>query len=208
MATLDEVRNPVQREVLEPIAKRWSPRAFADKPVQQEKLLSLFEAARWAASSYNEQPWRFILATKGEPEAFDKVLSCLREGNQGWAKDAPVLMLTLVKKTFSNTGGENRHARHDLGQAVAHLALQAAALDLYIHQMAGILPDRAREVFEVPDEFEVVSSIALGYVGEPESLPEDLRAKEGQGRGRTRKPLSDLVFEDSFGQGADIVKDA
>ena len=202
------VRNPVEHDVLEPIAKRWSPRAFADKPVEKEKLLRVLEAARWAASSYNEQPWRFILATQGEPEAFDKVLGCLREGNQNWAKSAPVLLLTLVKKTLSNTGGENRHARHDLGQAVAHLALQAAALDLYIHQMAGILPDKAREVFEVPDEFEVVSGIALGYVGNPESLPEDLQAKEGQGRGRTRKPLSDLVFEDTFGRGADAVKDA
>ena len=206
--TTPEVQNQVEHEVLELIIKRWSPRAFADKSVEREKLLSVFEAARWAASSYNEQPWRFILATKDEPEAFDKVLSCLREGNQSWAKGAPVLLLTLVKKTFSNTGGENRHAQHDLGQAVAQLTLQAVALDLYIHQMAGILPDKAKEVFEVPDEYDVVSGIALGYLGSPESLPEDLQAKEGQGRGRTRKPLGDFVFEDRFGQEAAAVKDA
>ena len=206
MAVSTAARNPVEHDVIEPIAKRWSPRAFADKPVETEKLLSVLEAARWAASSYNEQPWRFILATRDEPEAFEQLLSCLREGNQGWAKGAPVLLLGLAKKTFSNTGGENRHAQHDLGQAVAQLTLQAAALDLYVHQMAGILPDKAEEVFEVPDEFEVVSGIALGYVGNPESLPEDLQAKEGQGRGRTRKPLSDLVFEGRFGQEADAVK--
>ena len=199
-------RNPVEHEVIEPIAKRWSPRAFADRPVEKEKLLSVLEAARWAASSYNEQPWRFIVATRDEPEAFEKLLSCLREGNQGWAKGAPVLLLGLVKKTFSNSGGDNRHARHDLGQAVAQLTLQAVALDLYVHQMAGILPDKAQEVFEVPDEFEVVSGIALGYVGDPETLPEDLQARE---RGeRSRKPLGDLVFEGTFGQEAEIVKGA
>ena len=196
--------NPVTRDVIEPVKKRWSPRAFSSKPVEEAKLLSVLEAARWAASSFNEQPWRFIIATQENPEAFERLLSAIKEKNQTWAKLAPVLMLVLAKKTFSNSGGANKHALHDAGQAVATLALQAAALELYIHQMAGILPDKAREIFEVPDDIEVVSALALGYLGDVEQLPEDLQAKEQ--RERSRKPLAEFVFTGQFGESAALTK--
>ncbi len=209
MAATEQVpkRNPVEHEVIAPVAGRWSPRAFSAEPVEREKLLSLLEAARWAASSFNEQPWRFVVALKDDPAEFEKVLSCFKEGNQSWAKNAPVVMLVLSKKTFSRSKGgdnHNRHALYDTGAAVAQLSLQATALDLCVHQMAGILPDRARAVFGVPDEFEVTAGLALGYLGDPAQLPEDLQAKE---RGeRSRKPLSELVFSGAFGRRADVLE--
>ena len=208
-----EKRNPVEHEVIVPIAERWSPRAFSSKPVEREKLLSVLEAARWAASSYNEQPWRFIVATKNDPgkggsTEFKQVLTCFREGNSSWAGAAPVIMLVLAKKTFS--GGSkpgsnaNKHALYDTGAAVAQLSLQATALGLRVHQMAGILPDKARETFNIPEDFEVVAGLALGYAGDPAQLPKDLQAKE---RGeRTRKPLSDFVFAGAFGRSAELLE--
>lgn len=196
-------RNKGEHRVIGPIAARWSPRAFSSRPVEREKLLSVLEAARWAASSFNEQPWRFIVATRSGPAAFEKVLGCFKESNRSWAAGAPVIMLVLAKKTFSNTGGTNRHALYDAGQAVAQLSLQAVALELYVHQMAGILPDKAREVFKIPDDFEIVVGLALGYLSNVSQLPEDLQAKER--RERKRKALSDLVFSGEFGQSAELV---
>jgi len=203
---LDQQTNPVNHNVIEPVKKRWSPRAFSNKAVEESKLLSVLEAARWSASSFNEQPWRFMVATQENADEFERLLSVIKEKNQTWAKLAPVLMLVLAKKTFSNSGGENRHALHDAGQAVATLSLQAAALELYVHQMAGILPDKAKEVFSVPDDMEIVSALALGYLGNVEQLPEDLQVKEG--RERSRKPLSKLVFTGQFGQAATLVEKA
>ena len=137
--------------VLDVIKKRWSPRAFADRRVEPETLKQLLEAARWAASSFNEQPWRFILATKDEPEHYARVLDCLIEGNQAWAQHAPVLMLTVARKTFTRNGKPNRHAWHDVGLAMGNMVAQATALGLLLHQMAGILPEKARVVFAIPD---------------------------------------------------------
>lgn len=200
--TLPQPVNPTDHEVLEVVARRWSPRAFSPRPVEREKLLSLFEAARWAASSRNEQPWRFIVATKNEPEAHARMLSCLKESNQLWAQRAPVLALSVARVTFARTGGHNKYAFHDVGQAVAQLALQATALRLCVHQMGGIYPERAAEVYAVPDGYEVVAGIALGYLGDPAQLPEDVRTREG--RPRQRKSLSELVFSGSFGQAAEF----
>ena len=187
--------------VLEVIQKRWSPRAFADKPVEREKLLSVLEAARWASSSNNRQPWRFVVAQRGE-ESFEALLGCLREGNVGWAQRAPVLILSLAEKAFPARGDkparENRHAWHDVGAAVNNLTLQAAALDLYIHQMAGFYPEKAAEAFEVPETFEPVAVLALGYLGDPASLPDALREREAAPR--TRQPLGELVFGKRFGE--------
>ena len=201
--TLDKTAQ-TDYDVLEPIRKRWSPRAFSDKPVEQEKLLRVLEAARWAASSFNEQPWRFIVAQKEQEEAYAKLLSCLREKNQDWAKTAPVLMMSLAKRTFTKGGGTNRHAWHDLGMAVENLVLQATDLGLHVHQMAGILPDRVRELYGVPDDFDVVAGLALGYAGDPAVLPDDLREKERAPR--SRKALSEFVFEDAWGEGAGLLK--
>ena len=188
-----EKRNPVEHEVIEPIAKRWSPRAFADKEISKQDVYRLLEAARWSASAYNEQPWRFILATKAKKQEFDKAVSCLREGNQGWAKNAALVILTVIKKTFSNTGGENKNAKYDLGQAVSALVLQAMDLGIYAHQMAGIYPEKVREKYALAEDYEAVTAIALGYPGELEQLPKDLQEKEKAER--FRKQLSEIVIE-------------
>jgi nitroreductase len=198
---LDErKRAAVPERVIAPIRDRWSPRAFADRPVSQQALRSVLEAARWAPSSFNEQPWRFLVATRDDPAAFATALSCLREKNAAWARSAPVLLLTVVKRTFSNSGGENRTAQHDLGLAIGNLTAQATALGLSLHQMGGVRLERIREVYAVPEEYEPVTAIALGYRADPEALPDDLQAKER--RERSRKPLSELVFSGAFGRPA------
>ena len=180
------------------LTKRWSPRAFADRPVEPDKLLRLLEAARWAPSSYNEQPWAFLVATKDRPEDFQKMLGCLIEFNRSWASAAPVLLLAAARLAFDRNGQPNRHAYYDLGQAVACLTIQATEDGLGVHQMAGILPDHARQVLAIPDGWDAVAAIAVGYPGSPESLPEQLRQREMAPR--TRKPLADFVFEGGWGK--------
>jgi len=185
------------------IGERWSPRAFADRPVEAEKLRSLFEAARWAASSYNGQPWFFIVATKDHPEDYKRVLDCFIEFNQGWAKNAPVLALSVAKLKFEHNGELNRHAFHDVGQAVATLALQAEAHGLAVHQMAGIMPEKARELFAIPEGYEAVAGIAIGYQGEAHTLPDQL--KERELAPRERKALDSFVFAGKWGKVSPIV---
>jgi nitroreductase len=188
--------------VLEPIRRRWSPRAFSEKPVERTKLANLFEAARWAASSANEQPWRFILATKGEPDAFGEALLCLRERNRNWAQYAPVIAFSLARTSYSNSGGVNRYAWHDVGLAVASLSIQAASEGLQVHQIGGFYPENVRTTYRVPEEYEPVSGLVIGYPGPPHRLPPDLQEKEH--RERVRKPLEDLVFSGSYGTPADL----
>jgi nitroreductase len=185
------------------LKRRWSPRAFADRPVEPERLLSLWEAARWAASTANQQPWYFIVATREDAAEYARLLSCLRENNQQWASQAPVLMVSVAKLTFDANGQPNRHAFHDVGLAVANLILQATALGLGVHQMAGFYPDRVRELYEVPEGFEPVAGIVLGYPGDPATLPEDLRNRELAPR--TRKPLEAFVFERAWGEVSPLV---
>lgn len=188
------------------IRRRWSPRAFADRPVEPEKFGSLLEAARWAASSNNEQPWRFILATRERPEDFARLLGCLKESNQVWARQAPALMLSVARLTFADDGEPNRHALYDVGQAVASMAIQATALGLVIHQMAGFFPDKARAEFGIPGDFEPVTAIAIGYQGDPATLPERQRLRELAPR--EREPLSRLVFAGRWGEPAAVATGA
>jgi len=190
--------------VIDAIKHRWSPRAFDSRPVEPEKLRSLFEAARWAASSYGAQPWSFIVATKDDPENYKRVLETFVEFNQGWAKGAPVVALSVANHKFPHNGQPNRHAFHDVGQAAANLALQATALGLQIHQMAGIDPEKARKTFGVPEDHEVVAGFAIGYPGDPAGLPEPLRERELAAR--ERKPLSSFVFSGHWGQAAGFTK--
>ena len=138
----------------ERLAKRWSPYGFEDRPVAQADLRSLLEAARWAASSYNEQPWNFFVATKENPEEFARLLSCLVEANQEWAKAAPVLVLGVVSLQFSRNNKDNRAAVHDLGLAAGNLVVEATARGLCVHQMIGLHPDKAREVYQIPEHYE------------------------------------------------------
>ena len=196
---------PAAAPIHDLIGHRWSPRAFDSRPVEPEKLRSLFEAARWAASSYNAQPWYFIVATKNDPENYKKVLECFVEFNQGWAKSAPVVVLSVAGHKMPHDGSQNRHAFHDVGQAAANLALQATALGLQVHQMAGIIPDKARQNFSIPADFEAVAGIALGYPGDPMTLPEG-RLRDQETGARQRKPASDFVFTGKWGQVSPIVK--
>jgi nitroreductase len=177
------------------ISKRWSPYVFADDPVSQEDLRALFEAARWAASAYNEQPWRYIVATRDNPAEYEKLLSCLVEPNQAWARNAPVLALGLTSLNYGHNGKPNGTAQHDLGLATANLTVEAAARGLYVHQMGGILPDRAREIYQVPEGFQILTGLALGQVGQGEG---SLAERDAAPRGR--KPQAEFVFGGRFGE--------
>jgi nitroreductase len=197
-----------QRDAAHPIhdllRKRWSPRAFADRPVEREKLLSVLEAARWAPSSNNEQPWHYFVATQQEPEEFARLLGCLVEKNQTWARHAPVLMLSVATTVFARGGKPNRHALHDTGQAVADLTVQATALGLYVHQMAGFSVEKARETYRLPEHAEPVAALALGYLGDPATLPQDLRERELLLS--PRKPIGEFVFSGAWGNSAPWVR--
>jgi len=184
------------------IRHRWSPRAFDARPVEPEKLRSLFEAARWAPSSYNAQPWYFIVGAKSDPENYNRILDTFVEFNQGWAKQAAVLALSVAKLTFDD-GKPNRHAFHDVGQAVASLNIQAEALGLSVHQMAGIDPEKARKLFNIPADYEAVAGIALGYAGDPASLGDEMRKRELAPR--QRKPLDSFVFAGQWGKSSPLV---
>lgn len=189
--------------VHELLAKRWSPYAFQDKPVAKADLCSLFEAARWAPSSYNEQPWSYIVATKENTDEFERLLSCLVEANQIWAKAAPVLALGVVSLTFERNDKINRAAVHDLGLATGNLLVEATARGLHVHQMIGILPDRAREIYEIPEGFDAWTGIAIGYKGDPALLPDVL--KERDLKSRPRKPQGEFVFSGKWGQSSPLV---
>jgi nitroreductase len=196
---------PAEAPIHDLITHRWSPRAFDSRAVEPDKLRTLFEAARWSASSYNAQPWYFIVGTKNDPGNYKKVLDSFVEFNQGWAKSAPVVALSVAGFKMPHDGSTNRHAFHDVGQAAATLALQATALGLQVHQMAGIIPDKAREIFGIPPDFEAVAGFAIGYAGDPLTLPEG-RLRDNETGARQRKPLSSFVFTGKWGQTSSFVK--
>jgi nitroreductase len=170
------------------IEQRFSPKHFADRVMSEAQLHQLFEAARRAPSSYNEQPWRFIYATREQPEAYQQLLSCINDHNHQWAKNAPVLMLSLAKKHFSRNGKPNRHAWHDTGTAIGFLLLKATELDLYVHQMAGFFPDKAHEIFSISNEYDPVAMMAVGYLGDEENP------------NKPRKAVSEFAFAGSWSQ--------
>lgn len=190
-------------DVLDVFAERWSPRAFADRPVEPEKIRRMLEAMRWTMSSYNEQPWRYVLATRDDEAAYERLLQCLSEGNQSWAQSAPLLMMSFYKTTFSRNDRPNRCAPHDVGAASAALTFQATEMGLFVHQMAGIQPDVARETYDVPDDFEPMAGLAVGYLGDPDALPDGKR--EAELAPRTRRSLDQLVFGDAWDAPADVV---
>jgi nitroreductase len=185
------------------LAERWSPYAFQNRSVSEADLRSLFEAARWAASSYNEQPWSYIIATKENPDHFQQLLECLVEGNQIWAKDAPVLALGIVSLKFTRNNQDNRAAIHDLGLASGNLLVEATTRGICVHQMIGILPDKARELFEIPEGYEAFTAMAIGYQGDPMILPDGL--KERDLMPRQRKPLEQFVFGGKWGNPSSLV---
>ena len=192
---------PALDGVLPTILHRWSPRSFSDRDVSPADLKTIFEAARWAASSYNEQPWRFFVGRRNSP-TYQKILGALIEFNQAWAKSAPVLILGAARTTFSHNDAPNRVALYDLGAAASYLTLQAAALGLSSHQMAGFDEAAARKALEIPESYILGAVIAVGYQGEPAALPnEQMLAQETSPR--ARKSLSEIAFS-AWGQSADL----
>ena len=179
------------------LARRWSPRAFDERPVEANLLQSLLEAVRWAPSSNNEQPWRFIMATKDHEKEWHRLFDCLAEGNQTWAVRAPVLILSIASMNFEGDGKPNRHAFHDTGLATENLVLQATASGLVAHQMAGFDLEKARADLLIPSGYEPVAMIAIGYPGDAAMLPERLREREL--RPRSRRPIGEWTFRGQWG---------
>ena len=180
------------------ISERKSIRAFSDKEISDEALITLMEAARWAPSSMNEQPWRFIVVRKENTEAFQKMIQCLNDSNKIWAQHASILLLTVANNTITTLNKPNAYAWHDIGLAIGNLSLQAISMDIFLHQMGGFKSEEAKKLFNIPNGFEPVSVIALGYQGNAEALPSPLREREL--KQRERKPLSEIVYSNTFGE--------
>lgn len=177
--------------VHELLRRRWSPRAFSPEPVTPEQVATLFEAATWAASASNLQPWVFVYAHRADTADFERLLGCLAPANQTWAKDAALLVCTLARTTLPN-GKPNEWARHDAGSANTTLWLQATALGLYAHPMAGFDADQTRAAFALPPDVEPVTFTSIGHLGSPDQLPEPNRSRELAPR--TRKPVAEVAF--------------
>ncbi|MCC3156060.1 nitroreductase family protein [Hymenobacter sp. 15J16-1T3B] len=182
--------------VVDVIKHRWSPRAFTPQPLSDDDLRTLFEAAAWAPSAMNEQPWRFIYAHREQTEAFQRIWNCLLPGNQPWAKHAAVLVVVLARKTMGANDAPNRHYLHDTGMATANLLLQAASMGIHGHVMGGFDMAKTQEALHLPADLEPATFLALGYVGEAEQLEEPFRSRELAPR--SRKPLSEFVFENEL----------
>ena len=192
MANLDRIKHgPTDERVSEQVLSRWSPRAFSDQPISNRDLRTIFTAATWAASSRNEQPWRFLLGI--DPgETYKKIFEVLLPANQSWAEKAPVLYASFAKQTFTHNGEQNGSALHDVGAASATLSLEATRLGIYTHGMAGFNAEKLRESFQVPSDYMPVACWVLGYLGDPSALPERYRNAEMEPR--SRKPLSEVLL--------------
>ena len=198
--------NPTDHPVLDVIRRRWSPYRFDPRPVEEEKLLQCWEAARWAASSFNDQPWSWIVARRQDSEAFERMLGCLLEANQSWARQAGVLTLTVIRTTFAYNGKPNRVALHDLGQAAAQLSLQATELGLQVHQMAGVNLSRIRQEYGIPEGYEPQTALAIGYADTSEPTDDQSRELHRRDTGsRSRNSLGDQIFSHKWGNQADFV---
>jgi nitroreductase len=189
---------PADYELHEVIRNRWSPRAFADRSVDPRVLRSLLEAARWAPSGFNSQPWRFVVARREDAAEFERLLGCLVVGNQSWAKHAPVLLLVAARTTTERGDRPNRLAAYEVGLSVAQLTVQATALDLVAHQMGGIDVECARSTYAIPADCVPLVAVALGHPGDPDSLPDELRERELADR--QRRPQSEFVFGGAWGK--------
>ena len=180
------------------LTERWSPRAFDPTPLSAEDVAGVLEAARWAPSSMNEQPWSFIVATIDDAQQHAALVATLMPMNQVWAKSAPLLVITVAHERFTRNGDQNRHAWHDLGLATSMMMVEATARGLFSHAMGGIFPDQIRETYGVPEGFSPVAALAIGRAGDPDSLPEPYRAREATPR--VRKDPSSFVFTGAWGK--------
>lgn len=191
-----------EQKVMEEITHRWSPRGFADKAVEEEKLIRVFEAARWAPSSRNEQPWRFIVARKGD-DHYEKLFNALDEGNQSWAWTAPVICASIAKVKFDYKGYPNGHALHDLGMAMGGLLAQATHEGLHVHQMAGFEPDVVLEEFGINgDDYKVVTLFVTGYQDESRLSEISEKDQKSEFATRKRRPLAETVSGAHWGEAA------
>ncbi|MBM4138348.1 MAG: nitroreductase family protein [Nitrospira sp.] len=199
------MHNPAQTDfpIHDLLALRWSPRAFAERPIEGDKVNSLFEAARWAPSSNNEQPWRFIVAGKDDEAQWNRLLACVEEGNRIWAVRAPMLILSVARLNFEKCDKPNRHALHDVGMATGNLVLQATALGLVARQMAGFDVEKARGDLNIPFGYEPVAMIAVGYPGDPRMLPDTLRQRELASR--ERRATSTFVYVGEWGKSVPFI---
>lgn len=193
---------PNNYPILKAFKQRWSPRAYSDKPVEKEKIQSIFEAARWAPSARNEQPWRFIVGIKGD-ESWDKIFETLVEWNQQWTQQAPVLILNIGKKFYDFKHLENDTYQYDTGQAVAMLVTEVVNQGLIGHQMSGFSAEKASELFEISDDYQPISVTAVGYSGDPKLLPEDMYTSEMEER--KRRPIDETVFAGKFGKSSELL---
>jgi len=193
---------PTEHPIHDLLARRWSPTGYVPRAMDPADLRSLFEAARWAPSSFNEQPWRYLVALRQDPAEFERLHSCLVEGNQAWTRNASALVLTVASLTLDRTGKPNTMARHDIGLASAQLTVEATSRGLVVHQMGGILPERARELYGIPEGFEAVTGLAIGYQADPADLPDDLKSRDTAPR--TRRPQAEFVFSGRWGAPADL----
>lgn len=188
-------KNPVDQPIHGLMQNRWSPYAFdPSRSVASEDLAAVFEAARWAASAYNAQPWRYIVGVKGRnDEVWERIHDqVLVEGNQAWTAHAPVLALGIVRSAYEHNDKPNGTAEHDLGAASASLTLEATARGLVVHQMGGILPDVAADLFGLEQPFKALTGLAIGYAGDGSALPEDIAQRDQ--KPRQRKPLSEIIL--------------
>lgn len=192
-SVVEKFRQPTYE--IDPVfLNRWSPRSFSDKEVPQDVLLSIFEAARWAPSAFNLQPWRFILARTKEDR--EKFYTFIGEFNRTWCEKAPVLALVISKVNSDN--GPNRSHSFDTGSAWGYLALEAVKKGLITHPMTGFDFDKARETLNVPEDYAIDALLAIGYQGEKNALPENLQERE---QPSPRRPLQESLFEGGFGLG-------
>jgi nitroreductase len=183
------------------LRRRWSPTVFQDRAIEPGHLAQIFEAARWSASCFNEQPWNFVTASRhATPLDFQNLLGCLSPANWAWAKDAPFLMFSVAKRDFSVTGKANRWSWYDSGQALAHLSIEAMDLGIFVHPMAGFAEIKSKECMQVPDTHEVVCAIAMGYGVESPNIPAESRARED--KPRTRNDAASFLHQGRFSADA------
>jgi len=182
-----------EHEIHPLLLNRWSPRSFKTTPIDNQ-IFSMLEAAKWAASARNEQPWRFIYASKtSNPDGWNKLFECLAEPNQVWVKNAPFLMATIVSKIMSSNQSENPTAMFDLGLAMGNFTIQAMSLEIYVHNMGGFSSEKLRSNFQISNNFSPVIMVAAGYLDQAEVLPEPLRSREIEKR--SRKNLKEIAFD-------------
>jgi nitroreductase len=189
-----------QQPIHDLIANRWSGRAYdASQGVSQEQVISLLEAARWAPSCFGDQPWRYVVCNKADNlQAWQAAFDCLVPGNQSWAVNAPVLLLVCADTLFSHNDKPNKWAPYDTGAATENLCLQATALGLMAHQMGGFDADKARATFNVPERYQILAMVTVGYQADVESLTGE--TKERETAARSRKPLNELFFNGQWDQ--------